>query len=125
MTWRGNKPNTEAFNVVVGVVQRVDFKFASITRSGIDLAYRETAAKTPPRRTTNRCREFGHCGVIWRGGLLGEWLAKQTLKKQLAHIDLPSKIVARIRTVERLVAERKVRDDIVFNRGLQEWPLKP
>ena len=39
---------------------------------------------------------------------------------------MPSlEIVARIGAVEGLVAERKVRDDIAFDRRLKQRPLKP
>src|SRR6516164_6465747 len=39
--------------------------------------------------------------------------------------DRVSQIMARIRTVERLVAEREVGDNVAFDRGLQQWPLEP
>jgi len=34
----GDELDAEPFDVVVGVVQRVDFEFAAIARAGIDLA---------------------------------------------------------------------------------------
>src|SRR5215217_4606328 len=39
--------------------------------------------------------------------------------------DHALEIVARIGAVERLVAERKVRDDVVLDHGFQQRPLKP
>ena len=33
--------------------------------------------------------------------------------------------MTRIGAVERFVAERKVGDDVAFNRDLQQWPLEP
>jgi hypothetical protein len=44
MARRGNKPEAEALDVVVGVVKRVDFEFASIARAGVDFADRQTSA---------------------------------------------------------------------------------
>ena len=40
MAWRGDEAEAEAFDVVVGVIERVDLKLASIAGSGVDLAYR-------------------------------------------------------------------------------------
>ena len=48
MARRRNEPEAESLDVVVGVVQRVDFKFASIAGSGVDFAYGEAASETPP-----------------------------------------------------------------------------
>src|SRR5713101_4067203 len=39
--------------------------------------------------------------------------------------ELFLKIMARIGTVERLVAERKIRDDVVLDGRFKQWPLKP
>jgi hypothetical protein len=125
MSRRGNEAEAEAFDVIVGIVKRVDFQLASVTRSSVDLAYGEASAKPPPRGTTNCCCEFGDRRIVRRRRLLSEWPAEQTFKKQLAHLLLSLEIVARIGTVERLVAERKIRNDIVLNDSLEQRPLKP
>ena len=70
MTRRRNEPETEALDVVVGIVQGVDFKFASIAGSGVDLAYREASAETPPRGVTDGRCEFGYRGIVRRRRLL-------------------------------------------------------
>src|SRR5260370_31106545 len=88
MARRGNEPETKAFDVVVGVVKRVNFEFASVAEAGVDLAYRETSAEPPPRRAADGCCEFAHRGSVRRWRLLGERPAKQTLEKQLAHFVL-------------------------------------
>jgi hypothetical protein len=88
MARRGNEAEAEALDVVIGVVKRVDFEFASIAGSGIDLAYRETSAETPPRRAADGGCEFVHRGIVRGRRLLGERLAKQAFKKQLAHLVL-------------------------------------
>ena len=54
MTRRRNEPETEALDVVVGIVQRMNFKFASIAGSGVDLAYGEAASETPSARRGRR-----------------------------------------------------------------------
>jgi len=89
MARRGNEPEAKAFDVVVGVIKRVDFEFASIARAGVDLAYRETPAEPPPRSVANGCCEFRHRSIVQLRRLLGEWPAKQTFKKQLAHLCCP------------------------------------
>jgi hypothetical protein len=93
MARRGNKPEAEALDVVVGVVKRVNFEFAPIARSGVNRAYGETSAETPPRSATNGDCEFGHRGIVRRRRLLREWSAKQAFKKQLAHLVLSLEIL--------------------------------
>jgi hypothetical protein len=115
MARRRDEPQTKALDVVVGIVQRVDFKFASVARSSVDLAYRETSAKALPRSAAKGCSELGHRGVVRRRRPFGEGLVKQAFEKQLAHLMPPLEIVARIGTIERLVAERKVRNDIALD----------
>src|SRR5258708_4401870 len=88
MAWRGNEPQAEAFDIVVGVVKCVAFELASIAGAGVDLAYGETSAEPPPRRAADGCCEFAHRGIVRRWRLLGERPAKQTLEKQLAHFVL-------------------------------------
>src|SRR3954453_10241439 len=47
MTWRSDEAKAEALDVVIGVIERVDLKLASIAGSGVDLTYRKAPAKTP------------------------------------------------------------------------------
>ena len=91
MARRGNEAEAEALDVVVGVIQRVDFKFASIAGSGVDFAYRKAPAETPPRGKANGHCEFGHRGIVRRRRLFGERPAKQAFKKQLAHLCCPQR----------------------------------
>lgn len=86
MARRRNEPETEALDIVVGVVQRVDFELASIAGSSVDFAYGETSAEAPPRSAANGCYKFCHRGIVRRRCLLRERPAKQAFKKQLAHL---------------------------------------
>src|SRR5260370_14853381 len=122
---RGNEPEAEALDIVVGVVKRGAFDIESIERYSVDLAYREASAEPPPRCATNSCCKFCHRGIVGRRRLLREWPAKQAFKKQLAHLVLSLEILARIGAVERLVAERKVLNDIALDGSFKERPLKP
>src|SRR5665647_740381 len=44
---------------------------------------------------------------------------------EVCALELNLKVVPRVRAVERLVAERKIGDNISFYRGFQQWPLEP
>jgi hypothetical protein len=48
---RCDEAQTEALEIVERIVQRVDFQFAAVARTGIDLADRQAAAEPPPRGT--------------------------------------------------------------------------
>jgi len=48
----------------MGIVQRVNFKFASVTRPGIDFAYGKATSESPPRGAADGYRKFGHCGIV-------------------------------------------------------------
>src|SRR5258708_33578996 len=98
---------------------------AFIGRGGVELEYGKGSAGAPPRCATNSCCKFCHRGIVGRRRLLREWPAKQAFKKQLAHLVLSLEILARIGAVERLVAERKVRNDIALDGSFKERPLKP
>src|SRR3954454_23911925 len=53
-------------------------------------------------------------------------MAGETDFEKAACAFLPSlEIVARVGTVERFVAEREIRDDVVLDHSLQQRPLKP
>jgi hypothetical protein len=64
----------------------VNLELASIARSSVDLAYRETPAEPPPRRMADGCRKLAHGGIVQRRRLFSERQAKQAFKKQLAHL---------------------------------------
>ena len=89
MARRGHEAEAEALDIVIGIVQGVDFELASIARAGIDLAYRQTAAEPATRSVTDGGRKFGHRGIVRRRRLFGEGPAKQAFKKQLAHLRRP------------------------------------
>ena len=56
MARRGDEAQPEAFDVIIGVVERVNLELASIAGAGVDLAYREAAAEPPPRVRSTRHR---------------------------------------------------------------------
>ena len=86
MARRGDEAQAEALDVVIGVVERVDFELASVARAGVDLADRETSPEPPPRGAADGGCEFAQRGIVRRRRLLGQWQAEQALKKQLAHL---------------------------------------
>jgi len=74
MARRGDEAQAKSFDVVIGVVERMDLELASIAGAGVDLADRQAAAEPPLRRAAERGCEFGDRGVVrqWRGSVKGE-----------------------------------------------------
>ena len=83
MTRRGDEPQAEPLDVVIGVVERVNFQLASVAGSGIDLADRQAPAEPPPRGLPERGGKLRHGGVIGRWRPLGERPAKHAFKSSL------------------------------------------
>src|SRR5690606_15879055 len=54
---------------------------------------------------------------------LGHWSFQQAVEQESAHVG--SEVVPRVRAVERLVAQREVRDDVAVDGGLEQRPLEP
>ena len=110
---RGDEANAKSLEVVERIVEGVDFELAAVAGSGVDLANCQAAAQASARGAIEASCELIHCSVAQRWRRLGERRAKHTLEKQFAHLE----IVARIGTVERFIAERKIRDDVALDRG--------
>src|SRR3981081_2906171 len=62
--------------------------------------------------------------VIGRGFAPTRWLA-MTVSRNDGFLVMFSEILARVGAVERLVAEREIRNDIVFDDSLEQRPLEP
>ena len=124
MARRGDEFQPEALEIVEGVVQRVDLELAAIARAGVDLADGEAAAKPALRRAIEIGGKLGEPGNVGRGRRLGHRPAQQIFQHKPAHAR-PLEVVARIGAVERFVAEREVGDDVAFDAGLEQRPLKP
>jgi hypothetical protein len=102
----------------------VNFKLAAVARSCIDLPNRETPTETRPRSVLDRNRKLFDGGFVLGGCPLRERTAEETLKEKFAHRPL-LKVMSRIGTIERLVAKRKIGDDVVLDYSLQQRPLEP
>jgi len=61
---RGDEAEAEAFEVVEGVVEGVDFELAAIARAGVDLADGKAVAEPPARRRVERACHRGDLGVV-------------------------------------------------------------
>lgn len=64
MTRRRNKPETEALDVVISIVQRVNFEFASVARPGINFAYRKATSEAPTCGSAYGYCQFSHRGIV-------------------------------------------------------------
>jgi hypothetical protein len=85
MARRGNEVEAEPLQIVIGIVQRVDFQFAAVAGTGIHFSNRQTTAESSPRRSIDlraqlSQRRFGRGG---RGDRQRQ--SQQILKQQLAH----------------------------------------
>ena len=77
MTRRGDEAQSEALEVVEGVVERMNFKLAAVAGSGVDFADGEAASKPAPRGAINACGEFGERRVVGRRRRLGQRTARE------------------------------------------------
>ena len=123
MARRGDEAQAEALEVVEGVVESMDFQFATIAGSGVDFAdgrlrpSRRRAARSTRRRIRRATRRRrGGASVSGR---------RTRLSNRVLRMRCLLEIVPRIGAVERFVAERKVGDDVAFDRSFKQRPLKP
>jgi hypothetical protein len=82
---RGDEAQAEAFQIVEGIVERMDFQLATVAGAGVHLADRQAAAEPPPRRRVELGGELGELHVARRWHGLGERRTYEALKQQLAH----------------------------------------
>src|SRR5262245_639432 len=85
VAWRRHEMQPETFEIIEGVIERVDLEFAPVARAGINLSNRETAAQTSARSTLNAGAQFGqHLFIVgWRS--FGQGAAHQCLEQNFAH----------------------------------------
>ena len=72
MARRRDKAQAETFEIVEGVVERMDFQFAAVAGAGIDLADRQAAAQPPARGAIDLRGEFGQRRVVRGRRRLGQ-----------------------------------------------------
>src|SRR5262245_8867095 len=122
---RCDEAQAEAFEVVEGVVERVDLELAAVAGASIDLTNRQAAAEPTPGSAIDARAQLGQRLLAGDRRRLGERTAQEALEQNPTHSLISLKVVSGIGTVERLVAEREVGDDIAFDDGLQQRPLEP
>src|SRR5258706_15560746 len=120
-----DKTQAKTFEVVKRVLQSMDFQLAAVAGARINLADRKTAAEAPARRPVESGGKLRQFRIIRFGARLRQRRPDQTLQQQLQHRASALEIMAGIGTVERFVAQRKVRNDIALDRRFQNWPMKP
>ena len=89
MAGRGDEAQAEAFEIVEGIVQRVDLELAAVARAGIDLADRQAAAEPPARRAIDARGELGERRVVGAGAALGERRRCTRLSKKQSCASMP------------------------------------
>ena len=124
MARRGGELDAEALDVIDGVVERMDFQLAAVAGAGIDLADGDRAAEQPARALLQRaCRARPE--RLARRGVRRGATSSPRARTAIGAAACASEVVPRIRAIERLVAEREVRDDVVLDRGFEQRPLEP
>ena len=118
MARRGDEAETEALEIVVGVVEGMDLQLAAIAGAGVDLADRRLrprrlrAALTDGRASSVSAASSGDGAVRSAAGETG-------LQTAACASRASSEIVARIGAIEGFVAEGEVGDDIALDCRLQ------
>ena len=72
MARRGDEAQAEAFEIVEGVVERVDFQLAAVAGAGIDFADREAAAEPAVRGAVEPLCKLGQRGLVRGRRRLGQ-----------------------------------------------------
>src|ERR1019366_7768862 len=122
MPRRGDKSHAKTLDVIEGIAQGVNFQLTAVARTGVDLANRQAAAKPRAGGLVHLCRERGEFGI--GRGSLRERGFQQTFEQSFSH-GIRLEIMARVRAVERLVAEGEISDDVPLDRCLEQGPLEP
>src|SRR5690242_4470297 len=99
MARRRHKADPEAFEIIEGIVERVDFEFAAVARAGINLPNRETATQTPKRSSLDAGTQLGQHFLVLSRRWFGQRATHQALEQNSAHAVI-SEIVTGIRAVE-------------------------
>src|SRR3954463_12262058 len=85
MSRRGDKPDPEALDVVVWVIQGMDFEFTRIAGSGIHLPDRETSSKPAAGLTLEGAADFLQLHRARRGRNFSRRCTEQISQESLAH----------------------------------------
>src|ERR1700760_4346851 len=93
MSGRGDEAQPVTLQIVEGVIQRMDFKFAAVARAGVHLADGKASAQPVSRDLIQRGGKSFQLGSQ-RRRRLGQRLA-QTLEQVVEHFDLPYAVKAK------------------------------
>ena len=72
MARRGDKAQAEAFEIVEGVVEGVNFKLTAVARAGIHFTDCQAVAESPLCRVLDMRRQFGKRRLVRSRRLLGQ-----------------------------------------------------
>src|SRR5688572_17730966 len=116
MTGARDKSDSQAFDVVHGIAERMDLEFTAVARSGIDVTDAQGATQdvaNPLLQLVSDAQRIVGCRLR-----LGGNSCTTDCMKRLEH---ELEIVATIGKIERLIDQRKIRHDVsndrVFEHG--------
>ena len=85
MTRRCDDPQPETFEIIEGIVERMNFKLATVAGAGIDLADRQAAAEQASRGAVHLLGQFSEGGIVGLRRRLGQRSSGQALEQRSAH----------------------------------------
>jgi hypothetical protein len=85
MAWRGHEAQAKALQIIEGVGERVDLKFASVARSGVNLANGEAASQAGAGGVIDLRRVGREFGVLGAGRFFRQRPFENALEQNLAH----------------------------------------
>src|SRR5690606_19746080 len=88
VTRRGHEAEAETLEIVIDVVERVDFELAAIAGARVHLANGQAAAEHSARARLKSLRQLRQHGIIGRRARLGQRATDQILEQELAHLRL-------------------------------------
>ena len=115
-----DEPDSGTFDVVDGIVERVDLELAAVARAGVDVTYAERAAEHLADLRLQRVAAPKGFVASQAGAL-----SLSRLNRSGAGCAAWLEVVSAVRKVERLVDQRKVRNDVADDRVLEGGPVLP
>src|SRR6266702_6601739 len=117
-----DKPNTQPFKVVEGIVDGVDLELAAVARACVDVTDTQRAAKHGTNVVLQAVAKAQGFIRLWRR--LGDNADRYNLTECFQHGGA-LQVMATVGKVEGLVDEREVRDDVADDGMLEHGPVLP
>lgn len=125
MSRAGDEMDSQAFQVVVGIGQSVNFEFATVAGAGVNMAYRECSIERREDSASQARRGDAQSLVGLRWSFRSDSRPYDEPDRLVHECLACLQVVPAVTQIERLVDERKVGHDISNYRMFQQWPVLP